>query len=46
MVIVYIGSNFPNKEEAKQAKKIFSEITGGNKHFLITKETFVISFKK
>ena len=46
MVIAYIGLNFPDKEEAKQARKIFLEISGGNKHFLITKETFVNRFQK
>ena len=46
MVIAYIGLNFPDKIEAQKAKKIFLEISGGNKHFLITKETFVLRFKK
>ena len=46
MVIAYIGLNFPDKEEAKKAKQIFLEISGGNKHFLITKETFVSRFEK
>ena len=46
MVIAYIGLNFPDKEEAKQARKIFLEISGGNKHFLITKETFANRFQK
>ena len=46
MVIAYIGLNFPDKEEAKRAKQIFIDISGGNKHFLITKETFVSRFQK
>ena len=46
MVIAYIGLNFPDKEEAKKARSIFLEISGGNKHFLITKETFVSRFEK
>ena len=46
MVIAYIGLNFPDREEEQKAKKIFLEISGGNKHFLITKETFVSRFEK
>ena len=46
MVIAYIGLNFPDKAEALKARKIFLEISGGNKHFLITKETFVSRFEK
>ena len=46
MVIAYIGLNFPDKTEAQKAKKIFLEISGGNKHFLITKETFISRFEK
>ena len=46
MVIAYIGLNFPDKVEAQKARKIFLEISGGNKHFLITKETFVSRFEK
>ena len=46
MVIAYIGLNFPDKAEAIKARKIFLEISGGNKHFLITKETFVSRFQK
>ena len=46
MVIAYIGLNFPDKTEAQKARKIFLEISGGNKHFLITKETFVSRFEK
>ena len=46
MVIAYIGLNFPDKTEAQKAKKIFLEISGGNRHFLITKETFVLRFEK
>ena len=46
MVIAYIGLNFPDKTEARKAKQIFLEISGGNRHFLITKETFVLRFEK
>jgi len=46
MVIAYIGLNFPDQEEALKAKQIFLEISGGNKHYLITKETFVSRFEK
>ena len=46
MVVAYIGLNFPDKEVTQKAKKIFLEISGGNKHFLITKETFVSRFEK
>ena len=46
MVIAYIGLNFPDKTEAQKARKIFLEISGGNKYFLITKETFVSRFEK
>ena len=46
MVIAYIGLNFPDKVEAQKARKIFLEISGGDKHFLITKETFVSRFEK
>ena len=46
MVVAYIGLNFPDKEVEQKAKKIFLEISGGNKHFLITKETFVLRIEK
>ena len=46
MVIAYIGLNFPDKAEAQKARKIFLEISGGNKHYLITKDTFVSRFEK
>ena len=46
MVIAYIGLNFPDKIEAQKARQIFLEISGGNNHYLITKETFVLRFEK
>ena len=46
MVVAYIGLNFPDKEVEQKAKKIFLEISGENKHFLITKETFVSRVEK
>ena len=46
MVVAYIGLNFPDKEVTQKAKNIFLEMSGGNKHFLITKETFVSRFEK
>ena len=41
MVIAYIALNFSDPNEEKRARQIFMEISGGNKHFLITKDTFV-----
>ena len=46
MVIAYIALNFSDKNEEKKAKQIFMEMSGGNKHFLITKETFVTRLEK
>ena len=46
MVIAYIALNFSDENIEKKAKHIFVEISGGNKHFLITKETFVSRMKK
>ena len=41
IVIAYIALNFSDENEKKKAKQIFMEMSGGNKHFLITKDTFV-----
>ena len=41
MVIAYITLNFSEKEEEKKARKIFMEMSGGDNHFLIRKDTFV-----
>ena len=41
MVIAYIALHFSDPNEEKKAKQIFIEISGGNKHYLITKDTFV-----
>ena len=46
MVIAYIALNFSDQNEEKKAKQIFMEMSGGNKHFLITKETFVTRLEK
>ena len=41
MVIAYISHNFSEQEEEKKARKIFMDMSGGDKHFLIVKKTFV-----
>ena len=41
MVIAYISHNFSEKEEEKKVRKVFMDMSGGDKHFLIIKETFV-----
>ena len=41
MVIAYISLHFSDEDEEKKAKKIFMEMTGGDNHFLIRKNTFV-----
>ena len=41
MVIAYIALNFSDPNEEKKARQIFMEISGGSKHYLITKDTFV-----
>ena len=46
VVIAYIAMNFSDQNEEKKAKQIFNEISGGNKHFLITKDTFVSRMEK
>jgi calcium-dependent protein kinase len=46
MVIAYIALNFTDQNEEKKVKQIFMEISGGNKHYLITKDTFVSRMEK
>ena len=46
VVIAYIALNFADQNEEKKAKQIFMEISGGNKHYLITKDTFVSRMEK
>ena len=46
VVIAYIALNFCDQIEEKKAKQVFMEMSGGNKHFLITKETFVSRLEK
>ena len=41
VVIAYIALNFSDQNEQKQARQIFMEMAGGDKHFLIKKNTFV-----
>ena len=41
VVIAYIALNFSDQNAEKQARQIFMEMTGGDKHFLIPKSTFV-----
>ena len=41
VVIAYIALNFSDQSEEKQARQIFMEMAGGDKHFLIQKNTFV-----
>ena len=41
VVIAYIALNFSDQNEEKEARQIFMEMTGGDKHFLIPKNTFV-----
>ena len=41
MVTAYITLNFSEKEEEKKAREIFMEMSGGDNHFLIRKNTFV-----
>ena len=45
MVIAYISLNFVEKEEEKIARKIFMEMSEGDNHFLIRKETFLQRMK-
>ena len=46
VVIAYIALNFCDQTEEKKAKQVFMEMSGGNKHFLITKETFISRLEK
>ena len=46
IVIAYIALNFTDQNEEKKVKQIFMEISGGNKHYLITKDTFVSRMEK
>ena len=41
VVIAYITLNFSDQNEQKNARKLFMDMTGGDKHFLIQKDTFV-----
>ena len=41
VVIAYITLNFSDQTEQKNARKLFMDMTGGDKHFLIKKNTFV-----
>jgi calcium-dependent protein kinase len=46
VVIAYIALNYSDPNEEKKAKQVFMEISGGNKHFLIRKDTFVSRMEK
>ena len=46
VVIAYIALNFSEQDVEKKAKQIFMEMSGGNKHYLITKDTFVPKMEK
>jgi len=46
VVIAYIALNFSDQSVEKNARQIFMEISGGNKHFLNTKETFINKMEK
>ena len=46
VVIAYIVLNFSEENVEKKAKQIFMEMSGGNKHFLITKDTFISRMEK
>ena len=41
VVIAYIALNFSDQNVQKKARQIFMEMAGGDKHFLIKKNTFV-----
>ena len=45
-VIAYIALNFADQNAEKKARHIFMEISGGNKQFLITKETFILKMEQ
>ena len=40
VVIAYISLNFSDQNAQEKARHIFMEMSGGNKHYLITKKTF------
>jgi calcium-dependent protein kinase len=40
VVIAYIALNFSSQIEQKEARQIFMDMAGGDKHFLIKKKTF------
>jgi calcium-dependent protein kinase len=46
VVIAYIAMNFSDENVEKEARQIFMEMSGGDKHFLITKESFVNKMEK
>ena len=46
VVIAYISLNFSDQNIEKQARQIFMEMTGGDKHYLIQKSTFVTKMGK
>ena len=46
VVIAYIAMNFSDENVEKEARQIFMEMSGGDKHFLITKESFVSKMEK
>ena len=41
VVIAYIALNFSSQNEQKAARQIFMDMSGGDKHFLIKKKTFI-----
>ena len=41
VVVAYIALNFSDQNEEKQARQIFMDMAGGDKHFLIKKNTFI-----
>jgi calcium-dependent protein kinase len=46
VVVAYIVLNFSDQNLEKKAKQIFMELSGGNKHYLITKDTFISRMEK
>jgi calcium-dependent protein kinase len=46
VVMAYISMNFSDENVEKEARQIFMEMSGGDKHFLITKESFVNKMEK
>ncbi len=41
VVVAYIALNFSDQNEEKLARQIFMDMSGGDKHFLIKKDTFI-----